>query len=194
MKKIKTLLPLLLLPLLFSCQNEIISSSNEVISSKEIVSSTDLEKESSSNSSLEEKKPCVLAVTDFPQNIAGKYPDDQEITSSDGSVFFISSCMQAGGKGAGCIQMKKEVSFFYNKTKLGGRVSFKLLRNVSSYGDFTGVPTLYQGKEEHPLDNKVTLNMTQDEKWVTYTGEIENYFTLTNESSYAIYIKDFQIN
>lgn len=193
MKKIKTILPFLLLPLLFSCQNEVVSSSKEEIVSSEMEANASSE-ETTIESSKEETHGCVLETTDFPQNIAGKYPEDQEIISKDGNVFFISSCMQAGGKGAGCIQMKKEVSFFYNKTKLGGRVSFKLLRNVSSYGDFTGVPTLYQGKEEHPLDNKVTLNMTQDEKWVTYTGEIENYFTLTNESSYAIYIKDFQIN
>lgn len=196
MKKIKNILSLLLLPFLFSCKNENAPSSEKPVSSEEIISSlnTSLNETVSSESSPSEIKGCILNTTDFPKNVAGGYPADQEIVSGDGSTFFISSCMQAGGKGDGHIQMKKGVSFFYNKTKLAGSLSFKVLRNETPSGDFTGIPTIYQGENEHPIENKVELKMAQEDKWNVYSCKIKDYFTLANESSYAIYVKDFQID
>lgn len=114
---------------LFSCKNENAPSSEKPVSSEEIISSlnTSLNETVSSESSPSEIKGCILNTTDFPKNVAGGYPADQEIVSGDGSTFFISSCMQAGGKGDGHIQMKKGVSFFYNKTKLAGSLSLRFL-------------------------------------------------------------------
>ncbi|HBE99222.1 MAG TPA: hypothetical protein DDW18_04265 [Firmicutes bacterium] len=189
MKNAKIVLPFVLASFLISCQNVAVSSEAGSPSSETSSLIAENSKQETSSSSPLEKKGCVLNATDFPERASQGYPEDQEISSSDGSVFFVSSCMQGGGKGEGCVQMKKESSFFYNRSKLAGTVTFKILQN----GAYTGIPTIYEGDGEHPLEKKISLEMTQKEEWNLYTGEIHSYFTFANESSYAIYLKDIKI-
>lgn len=78
--------------------------------------------------------------------------------------------------------MKKGVSYFYNTNKVKGTLTLSLLDK----GDYTGTPTLYVGEEVNPTTVSSLTKSIVDGK-IVYTSEVDNYFSIKDESSFAIY-------
>ena len=90
------------------------------------------------------------------------------------------------------IQMSKESGYLYMTSGAASHIEFEIKIISSSYGDFTGSPTVYSADEmdeENGVD--VTLDRTEGKDGTTYIYSCElpfSRFRLANESSYALYI------
>lgn len=202
MKKFISLLPLCLLLVGCGETSSVISSveassTSSVVESSQEESSVEESMESSSEESSIEAKSYSLSYSDIPTNEKGGYPEDSTITASDGGTYYIHQCMQGSGDYANTIQMRKETSYLFNTIAMKGTLTFTINRKIVAYNnqDVTGIPTLYVGSEAHPSETATTLTETvaEDGNSKTFTAAIDGYFTLADESSYAMYITRFTI-
>ena len=172
-----------------------LESEEEVISSEESIVSEEIIP--SEESTEEITTTYSFAFEDAPKRASSGYPADQEITAGDGAKYFVSSVQQGGGKGEGTVQMKKEVSYLYNITPMGGTITAKIMRNIVTYSgteqDQTGIPTIYTGESEHPSETTIELTSKIDGDYIYYMGKIGTYFTFADESSNAIYLASLTI-
>lgn len=173
-----------------SAHSSILDSENS--KEDDVPTSSDSEDSKENESSSKEEKIHTLSPTDFPKNVAGKYPEDTEIETSSGDKYFISLAMQGEGSYEGYIQMKKNDSFFYSKFAYTGLISF----DVMIKRDYTGIPSLYYGNEENSSSNTVELTKESNQDGMTYhySGNVDGFFALKDESPYALYLKNFMFN
>jgi hypothetical protein len=155
---------------------------------------------SSSNNSSGGSSNVVAAITsatllpsDLPSS-GSHYPEDQSITAKDGVSYYISFVMAGNqqtlkGVKTDVIQLKKSVGYFYNEDQ---PFTGTLTINVLDKGTYTGTPTIYVGSSEHPTTTQKEASIQRGEEFITYTYSInEEYITLANESSYALYLSSF---
>lgn len=135
----------------------------------------------------------TLLPSDLPSS-GSHYPEDQSITAKDGVSYYISSVMAGNqqtlkGVKTDVIQLKKSVGYFYNEDQ---PFTGTLTINVLDKGTYTGTPTIYVGSSEHPTTTQKEASVQRGEEFITYTYSInEEYITLANESSYALYLSSF---
>ncbi len=182
------------------------TSSSEIAPSSETISSIDPstseEEASSQESSQETSSPSgseqeswgdwVLTLEDIPTTTGSAYNYDFDFSTTDhlnNTISFHGDLIQrGGGDHEGTIQMKKLESYFYLTSGYVTHLEFTVKRNATTNGDFTGVPTVYDGGME---GEAVTLESTisEDQKTILYKAEITSgSFALTNESSFALYL------
>ena len=107
------------------------------------------------------------------------------------AVTFHGDYIQRGmGEWAGHIQMKKEESYFCLTQGDIVCLRFHVLRRYNSYGDFTGVPTVYDAVEG---GNEVELSREEvtvgEKEYYAYTALVwTGHFRLENQSSNALYL------
>ena len=87
------------------------------------------------------------------------------------------------------IQMKKEVSYFYSKTKAKGTITLSVLDK----GEYTGLPTIFTGDSENPSTAIEWESKKQESNAIIYQASFNGYFKISDESSFALYLNYIQI-
>ncbi len=193
----KQIIALFSLLLLISCGTKEQDSTNTKPSSTESNSqetSTDTSSLSDTESSEESKseskavKKYTFTSDNIPATEQSGYNYNFEFTQ-DGFTLF-GDCMQRGnGDWANTIQMKKGISYFYNKTMATGTITLSVLDK----GDYTGVPTIYVGDSENPTSAIEWESKKQESNSIIYQAKFTNYFKISDESSHALYLNYIEI-
>ncbi len=194
----KQIIALFSLLLLVSCGAKEQTSTDAKNSSTESniqIPSTDNNSVSNTESSKESKSESTIAKTytftseNIPTTEQSKYNNEFEFTQ-EGFTLFGDYIQRGNGDWANTIQMKKGVSYFYNKTKATGTITLSLLDK----GDYTGVPTIYVGDAENPSSTIEWEIKKQESNAIIYQAKFTNYFKISDESSYALYLNYIEIN
>ncbi len=194
----KQIIALFSLLLLVSCGAKEQTSADAKNSSTESntqTPSTDNNSVSNTESSEEPKSESTIAKTytftseNIPTTEQSKYNNEFEFTQ-EGFTLFGDYIQRGNGDWANTIQMKKGVSYFYNKTKATGTITLSLLDK----GDYTGVPTIYVGDAENPSSTIEWEIKKQESNAIIYQAKFTNYFKISDESSYALYLNYIEIN
>ncbi len=194
----KQIIALFSLLLLVSCGAKEQTSTDAKNSSTESsihIPSTDDNSASNTESSEEPKSESTIAKTytftseNIPTTEQSKYNNEFEFTQ-EGFTLFGDYIQRGNGDWANTIQMKKGVSYFYNKTKATGTITLSLLDK----GDYTGVPTIYVGDAENPSSTIEWEIKKQESNAIIYQAKFTNYFKISDESSYALYLNYIEIN
>lgn len=194
----KQIIALFSLLLLVSCGAKEQTSTDAKNSSTESniqIPSTDDNSAFDTESSEEPKSESTIAKTytftseNIPTTEQSKYNNEFEFTQ-EGFTLFGDYIQRGNGDWANTIQMKKGVSYFYNKTKATGTITLSLLDK----GDYTGVPTIYVGDAENPSSTIEWEIKKQESNAIIYQAKFTNYFKISDESSYALYLNYIEIN
>ncbi len=194
----KQIIALFSLLLLVSCGAKEQTSTDAKNSSTESntqTPSTDNNSAFDTESSKESKSESTVAKTytftseNIPTTEQSKYNNEFEFTQ-EGFTLFGDYIQRGNGDWANTIQMKKGVSYFYNKTKATGTITLSLLDK----GDYTGVPTIYVGDAENPSSTIEWEIKKQESNAIIYQAKFTNYFKISDESSYALYLNYIEIN
>lgn len=197
----KSFLFTFLLPLLLvGCNNTSESSSaSDPFENSTPVESSETSSSSEESSSIEQPATTVLSFTaeNAPSPVSGGYPTDEAANNITvgGIDFTLNQVMKGGGEYDGTVQMRKETSYLYSKREVRGDFTLKVMRKALDYGDFTGIPTLYCGDEMNPRAETevVELQKAEEDMMVIYTGFVDGFITLADESSYALYFYSMTI-
>ena len=130
-----------------------------------------------------------IDLDDIPESEQSKYNEDFDF-EGDGISYHGDLIQQGHGDYADTIQMKKQSSYFYSKVPVKGRLTLSILDK----GDYTGIPTLYIGSEMNPETPVEWSSVSQSSNSFVYENDISGYFSIKDESSYAIYITSFQVD
>lgn len=173
----------------YSSQEEFIESSEELV-----LSSEDEKASTEEGVSLDDRvKTFSLTAENIPETSQSAYNLDFDFESNGYS--FHGDRMQRGhGEYDGTIQFSsatRGAGFFYNRESLKGTVSFNVQKKESTYGNFTGVPTIYGGSEENPLETILPTMVSEGSKLTTYEFEFDGYFTIFNNSEYMMAVTEF---
>ncbi len=194
----KQIIALFSLLLLVSCGTKEQTSTDAKNSSTESntqTPSTDNNSVSNTESSEESKSESTVAKTytftseNIPTTEQSKYNNEFEFTQ-EGFTLFGDYIQRGNGDWANTIQMKKGVSYFYNMTKATGTITLSVLDK----GDYTGVPTIYVGDAENPSTSMEWEIKKQESNAIIYQANFTNYFKISDESSYALYLNYIEIN
>lgn len=196
---------LLILLLLSSCGGNIGDSSSSSLAIIESSSSLTTMTPSSIQSNELESTSHVDVMESFyltpdmvPESNNGNYPSEGEYTFNT-VLFYISSVMRNEEKySIETIQMKKEVSFFYNITPLSGELTISLMKNSFKSNDT--ITNTEEAPKVYVSDtltfNDLTLThevLTENDSEITYkyhNSESFKCFKIANESNYAQYLKE----
>ena len=185
----KQIIALLSLLFLVSCGTK---ENNSTISSPETVNKpqeTEAVKETvKATEEVKEKKTYSFTSENIPSTAQSKYNNEFEF-EADGFTLFGDFIQRGTGSYDKTIQMKKEVSYFYNKTKGNGTITL----SVMDKGEYTGLPTIYCGDDENPSTAIEWENKKQESNAIIYQASFNNYFKISDESSYALYLNYIQI-
>lgn len=196
---------LLILLLLSSCGGNIGDSSSSSLAAIESSSplttmtpSSIQSNELESTSHVDVMESFYLTPDMVIESNKGNYPSEGEYTFNTVS-FYISSVMRNVEKySVETIQMKKEVSYFYNITPLSGELTISLMKN--SFKNNDTITNTEKAPKVYVSDtltfNDLTLTyevLTENDSEITYkyhNSENYNYFKIANESNYAQYLKE----
>lgn len=195
----KQIIALFSLLLLVSCENKEQTSSESIPdttgnTSEKAPTESSATSDSTASSESENKsdapatKKYTFTNEDIPETGQSKYNNEFDF-SHDGFDLFGDYMQRGTGDYANTIQMKKGVSYFYNKTMATGTITLSVLDK----GEYTGVPTIYVGNTENPTESIEWESKKQESNAIIYTAKFTNYFKVSDESSYALYLNYFEI-
>lgn len=193
----KQIIALFSLLLLVSCGNKTQDPSESTTNTTGNTSEkTSTESSATSNSTSESEsksdtpttKKYTFTADDIPTTEQSKYNNEFEFTH-DGFTLFGDYMQRGNGDWATTIQMKKSVSYFYNKTMATGTITLSVLDK----GEYTGVPTIYVGNTEDPTESIEWESKKQESNAIIYQAKFTNYFKVSDESSYALYLNYIEI-
>lgn len=185
-KQIITLLSLLFLVSCGTSENsstvsapEAVNKPKETEAIKETITATE---------EVKEKRTYTFTSENIPSTAQSKYNNDFEF-SQDGFVLFGDFIQCGTGSYDKMIQMKKEISYFYNKTKASGTITLSVLDK----NEYTGIPTIYSGESENPSTAIEWESKKQESNAIIYQASFNDYFKISDESSFALYLNYIQI-
>lgn len=133
-------------------------------------------------------KKYTITSNDIPTTDQSKYNNEFDF-EHDGFSLFGDYMQRGNGDWANTIQMKKGVSYFYNKTMATGTITLSVLDK----GEYTGTPTIYVGDSENPSAAIDWESKKQESNAIIYQANFTNYFKISNESGYALYLNYIEI-
>lgn len=185
-KQIITLLSLLFLVSCGTSENsstvsapEAVNKPKETEAIKETITATE---------EVKEKKTYTFTSENIPSTAQSKYNNDFEF-SQDGFVLFGDFIQCGTGSYDKMIQMKKEISYFYSRTKATGTITLSVLDK----GECTGIPSIYSGENENPSTAIEWESKKQESNAIIYQASFNGYFKISDESSFALYLNYIQI-
>lgn len=143
------------------------------------------EKPSETTTETPETKTYTMTKEHIPASAQSQYNVDFDFQVDD--LNFHGDYLQQGsGSYDGTIQMKKEVSYLYSRFAFQGSVHVELMNK----GEYTGTLSLYVGDSENPTRAAQEFERveTPDGTKYTFDANIDGYFSLKNESSFACYV------
>lgn len=209
----KKTLFLILLPLLISCgaqktsvdalpsyepkntetsENSATAATSETESADALTTESKENNETSADSDYITSGTYSLTYEDIDDTQQSKYLNEFDF-SADGIDYHGDYLQRGHGDYDGFIQMKKEVSYFYNLTPIKGNLTLAIKANVTSYGDFTATPTIYLGLDSNPDTSSDWENKEQSGNVIEYKVTVNGYFAIKDESSYAMYVSEMKI-
>lgn len=135
-----------------------------------------------------EKKTYTFTSENIPSTAQSKYNYEFEF-EQDGFILFGDVIQRGTGSYDNTIQMKKESSYFYSKTKASGTITISVLDK----GEYTGIPTIYSGESENPSSIIEWESKKQESNAIIYQASFNDYFKISDESSFALYLNYIQI-
>lgn len=169
--------------------SEVVEESNE-----EIIESSEEGFPSEEVTSIEERvKIFSLTAEDIPETSQSQYNLDFDF-ESNGYAFHGDRVQRGHGEYDGTIQFSsasRGAGYFFNSESLKGTVTFNVQKKESTYGNFTGIPTIYGGSEVNPLENILPTMVSEGSNLTTYEFEFEGYFTIYNNSQYMMAVTEF---
>lgn len=135
-----------------------------------------------------EKKTYTFTSENIPSTAQSKYNYEFEF-EQDGFILFGDVIQRGTGSQDKTIQMKKEISYFYNKTKASGTITLSVLDK----NEYTGIPTIYSGENENPSSIIEWESKKQESNAIIYQASFNDYFKISDESSFALYLNYIQI-
>lgn len=174
------------------------SSSEEAGSSSESSYSSEDSSSSLDSSISEWSGSLTIDAGDIPSTTSGQYLIEETFTVDEYS--FLANYVQRGsGKfSEDYIQMRKfdevDASYLQSKSVLGGTITIAVNRNYNSYGqiDMTACPTVYcsssPDEKGEAIEMEAAAANDETTDFYLYQGKGDGYFTIANETSYALYL------
>lgn len=179
-----------------------ISSSDDFSEEESSLSASSEEKgvsSSPSSSTSEWNGKLNISAEDIPATTSGQYLIDETFTTQEGYAFLVNYVQRGSGRySEDYIQMRKfdevDTSYIQSQSILGGTILIAANRNYNSYGqiDMTACPTVYCSSSPDERGEAIQMEAASSNDETTdiylYQGKGNGYFTIANETNYALYL------